>query len=480
MTDDTIGSSPRSPVPLEDLLGSLSLGPSWVREAGRPLVVPSYPDDERRGGQRSARFGDDRGRPQPRASSGQGWRRDGERRDRGAPRYDSRDYDDQRTSRPERVEPEEGVTVIFRPGAEAMSVLAKQIHHGARIYSLLDVAHLILGGRDRYRLVFRADASHRPLLRGRRDDSLWLGEAEAMAHFRKAAWRSELYREEDVEVDPPRGNFLGVARCGLCGEWIAPPNFHAYQAKLRQIHRERFPQMSFERYLGHVRVERGEEAVQQWVASMTKRRQWRPVEEAHAETILTSEADLDGHFRHHSFDAEFRPTHEADLPGTIAGELLSPPLVACLRSAGNHVRNHPAMLIPTLCQMLDKLHVPIFKRDGKLFTGPSRPHPIGPDVDLSERPAAILGWARENPGAKLPGLWGALLPEGCHPPPPEWAADFLWLLHQGHLLLTKEDRLLIPGVEGPAKPQEAREGQRSSGRGARTSGPSHGHRLPSV
>ena len=47
--------------------------------------------------------------------------------------------------------------------------------------------------------------------------------------------------------------------------------------------------------------------------------------------LVASEADLEGHFRHHYFEAEFRTTHEADLPGQISGDMLSPSLLASLR-----------------------------------------------------------------------------------------------------------------------------------------------------
>jgi hypothetical protein len=95
--------------------------------------------------------------------------------------------------------------------------------------------------------------------------------------------------------------------------------------------------------------------------------------------------------------------------------------------------------------------MPVFKRKGKLFTGPARPHALALDAILAERPGQMVKWIRENPPAKLEGLWQAMLPEGSTAPPQGYAADLFWLLQQGHILLYTDDTLV---VQDPPKPQE--------------------------
>jgi hypothetical protein len=118
--------------------------------------------------------------------------------------------------------------------------------------------------------------------------------------------------------------------------------------------------------------------------------------------------------------------------------------------AGTHARNHPAILIPAVCRAIEAEHLPVFKRQGKLHTGPARPHPLALDAVLAERPGKMVAWIRENTPAKLEGLWQAVLPEGSTAPPAEYAADLFWLLHQGHILLYTNDLLVVQDAREPA------------------------------
>ena len=78
------------------------------------------------------------------------------------------------------------------------------------------------------------------MLRGKLDESLFLTREEAVRHLWQSELREQFIEEETIEVDPPTGNFQTVARCGMSGEWLGPPNFHSYQVNLRRLHRERF------------------------------------------------------------------------------------------------------------------------------------------------------------------------------------------------------------------------------------------------
>ena len=112
-------------------------------------------------------------------------------------------------------------------------------------------------------------------------------------------------------------------------------------------------------------------------------------------------------------------------------------------------RKHPAILIPAICRLLESEHPSVFKREGKLFTGPARPHPLTTDAVLAERPQAIVEWLEKNPTAKLADLWKGVLPEGETEASKEWLADLFWLLTQGHVLLFADDTLVLPRRRAP-------------------------------
>ena len=161
------------------------------------------------------------------------------------------------------------------PVEDGLDRLAKEILASGRTYSVFDLTKLVLGARDRFNVNFRTKAEG-GIIRCKKDGSLWLTKEEAIRHFWHSEWRKDYYEEAVSSAKPPQGNFQTVARCGISGEWLGPPNYHGYQPALMQLHRERFGNMALETYKRKVRMERGEEAVAAWLDKMSKRIAYRP------------------------------------------------------------------------------------------------------------------------------------------------------------------------------------------------------------
>ncbi len=426
--------------PLSSLLSSFALGPAWARAAGD---TAEHKPKTFAGGEDRPPRRDDRDR----GPRGGGSRDGGERRPsqgRGG------NYDDRRSGPPQQVEvgPEEGVRATIAPDPQAVHLIGKEVHQVARVYPLFDVAKILLAEKSRCRAIFEAPEPHAPLIRGKLEESVFLTREEAILHLWNSELRNKLIEEETIDVDPPSGNFQAIARCGISGEWLGPVNFHSYQTNLRRLHRERFAKMPFEVYSAKVRTERGEEAVNAWLETTKKKTRWRIKGEAE-DAWIDDRAEAERALGARCFDKAFEEVRLADVSGAIDAKNLSPSLLVSLKIAGTHARNHPAVLIPAVCRAVEAEHLPVFKRQGKLHTGPARPHPLALDALLAERPGQMVAWIRENSPAKLEGLWKSVLPEGSTAPPAEYAADLFWLLHQGHILLFTDDTLVV---------QDAREG----------------------
>lgn len=435
------------------LLSAFDLGPAWARGD-----VPEKKYDKHRGEDRPERKsggrqpgGRDRAQGGARFGGGAGGsgRREGERGQRGGGRDDRRGgargdrRDDRRGGGRDLPAPAPGVRVSIMPCKQAMHMLGKEIHHVARVYSLFDIAEILLGARERCSLKVVSDAKKPLMFRGKKDASLFLTRTEAAAHFWQSEMVSEIYETEEIETDPPKGNFQVVARCGFSGEWLGPPNFHSYQTNLRRLHREQFSNMEFDYYVSRVKTERGEEAVNEWMETMKKRSRWR-IKGGGDEDWTFDRSELERGFSNELFERAFEETRDTELPGDVVPQNLSIGIFAAVRIAGGHARRHPAMLIPSACRFLEVEHLSVFKKKGKLFCGPSRPHPLPADLLLAERPTAIIQWIDANPDKKLVDLWKALLPEDSEEPPKEWLVDLFWLLTQGHVLLFADDLLVLP------------------------------------
>ena len=278
--------------PEDTLLGlnALDLGPAWARGEterkkggdGRRQRDRNRVRNERGRDRREGKQGESR-------REGRGPRRDDRSRrgrheggeDRGK-RFQKggrgRREEDRRGSRGrEEVAPPKGFTAEVMPVEEGLDGLAKEILAGGRTYSVFDLAKLVLGARERFNVTFQANRDAGGLVRCKKDGSLWLDREEALRHFWRAEWRSEYYVEVVTEAAPPKGNFQAVARCGMSGEWLGPPNYHGYQPAVLQLHRERFGHMSLEAYRNKIQMERGEEAVAAWMEKMSKQTNFRPI-----------------------------------------------------------------------------------------------------------------------------------------------------------------------------------------------------------
>ena len=424
--------------PLSSLLSSFALGPAWARAAG---------DQQER---KPKAFSGDGERPPRRDDRGGGSRdRDGGSRGRdggGRREFQGRggNFNDRRDGPPRQEEapPAEGVRVTIAPDPQAVHLIGKEVHAVARVYPLFDVAKILLAEKVRCRAVFEAPEPHAPLIRGKLDECVFLTREEAVRHLWNSELRNELIEQETIEVDPPTGNFQAIARCGISGEWLGPVNFHSYQTNLRRLHRERFANMPFEIYSSKVRTERGEEAVNAWLETMKKKTRWRLKGDGD-DAWIDDRAEAEKAIAARCFDKAFEETRKAEVSGAVPAKNLSPSLLTSLKLSGSHARKHPAILIPAVCRAIEAEHLPVFKRQGKLHTGPARPHPLPLNAVLAERPGVMVNWIRENKPAKLEGLWKAVLPEGSTAPPAEYAADLFWLLHQGHILLYTDDSLVV-------------------------------------
>lgn len=247
-------------------------------------------DDDRRGGggRRDDRGRNDRfSRPDNRRDGDRregGRREGGDRRDhggrgerggfrggdrRGGPRDRDREHE-----RPRPEAAPTGIAVALEPSGPAIEGLAHHIRETFRVFALSDLAKTVLGARERYQARFTASDPAK-LYRCPADGSLWLSREEALAHLLSSPALETWYEVEDVEVEAPSGNYSSIAVCGMSGTILGPPNHHEYQRNIARLHRERFSNLSLERFKSRIQMESGEEIVEKWKALMSRVRQYR-------------------------------------------------------------------------------------------------------------------------------------------------------------------------------------------------------------
>ncbi len=224
-----------------------------------------------------------------------------------------------------------GITATVEPSEPAVEGLVRHIRETFRTFPVGDLAKMLLEARERYRVRFSATEPAR-LYSCVIDGSLWLSREEAIAHLLSGPGLDAYYIAEDVSVDPPSGNFGVVAVCGLSGTILGPPNHHEYQRNVVRLHRERFSDMSLERFKSRIRMESGEEILEKWREQVSRVRHYRvkPAESAEAPSeppeLESGETPIDAAEAAEIPDAEVAEATEspdAETAGGAAGEAVA-------------------------------------------------------------------------------------------------------------------------------------------------------------
>lgn len=175
---------------------------------------------------------------------------------------------------------------MFYPDDTAFRALLKAIRTSCRTYELFEVAHLILAKPERFVVVIRTfprpDAPQGLIYISQPDHLPFESEEAAVAHvFDKHL--DKFLTTEEIEVEPPKGNFIGVSRCGFTGDLLGPPNYHLYQQLLREHHSRKLSRMPFDKFTARVELVKEPEQLAAWIEKMKKTTRYRlktPVEGA--------------------------------------------------------------------------------------------------------------------------------------------------------------------------------------------------------
>ena len=81
--------------------------------------------------------------------------------------------------------------------------------------------------------------------------AVFVEKERALGHALKAHI-GKFYEKQETQAEPPKGNFVCVARCGLSGELLGPPNYHGYSEKLSELHRTRFAHLTLDEYRSRI------------------------------------------------------------------------------------------------------------------------------------------------------------------------------------------------------------------------------------
>jgi len=260
-----------------------------------------------------------------------GPRRDGPGEYRGGPRRDGPGGGGERYS--PRGGPYESpyFTSTFYPEDVSFATLAKTIRASCRTFELFDIARTVIGKPDRFVVVLQrrpagegasatAEAAKpAPLAISAPDGIPFESEEAAIAHV--VGKHLGLYFDTaEAEIEPPKGNFQVVNRCGITGELLGPPNYHRYAQIIQQHHAAKVARMSFDSFRAKIETVRDPEVIAQWIEKMKKttRYTWKTPGSPKANSPVAAEAPAPAAVPHTDTGDATPPSHSAGDQGVAA------------------------------------------------------------------------------------------------------------------------------------------------------------------
>jgi hypothetical protein len=167
------------------------------------------------------------------------------------------------------------VEVIFVSQDKPFDVLLKAMRTTFKTYELFEIARIVLGKENRFvAIINQFPGAEEQRIYVSVPDQLPFESREEVINHVMANHLDKFFEAEDIEIDPPKGNFLMVSRCKITGELLAPPNFHRYQEILRDHYNRNITHMPYERFMERIESVKDPEVVQQWLDKMRKTRQY--------------------------------------------------------------------------------------------------------------------------------------------------------------------------------------------------------------
>jgi len=427
MTDSD--SSVPNPTPDENQalpLEELALTPQWVKTSGTSYVDHSGGDREsRREGRRPNRDrnfeGDRDRRPRSPRPSDAGDRRGPrpERRPAGPPQRRDGGHRPAQPSAPPVAAP---VEVTFQPEEKGFGLMVEAMKQSQRAYALFDIAKLVLNKPERHVVKFSRlpapDGSREPLFLVSPSENICLRQDEAV-RFALRQHGEMIYREKKTQIDPPKGNFTFVNRCGFTGIWLGPPNYHEYQGRLVRHHQQRLRHIPFDEFKYRIQTVKDPEAVKAWLDSMSVKTEYECILDPEPKPFPTRD-ELEKHFVECHLAQFVTSAPEVKTSGAASRQLPNPALLEAVRLAWQQERKFPLKTANEMRGRLRHEGFHFFKDPkGITYIGRVKPQRFESITHLSEQIQKILVYLRQHFGCTRKQLiaYFAPKPEAATPAP---------------------------------------------------------------
>lgn len=166
------------------------------------------------------------------------------------------------------------VEVKILPETKALGTIIRKLQNDIHAYKLKELAYFFLDNPSSVLLKITpkvADVATRPVFFQCKACGFASNREEDVIEHIVNAHISDYYDSKEIEVEPPKGNFNCVAKCGLSGVLLGPPNIHEFSSVVKDMIRTKYPDMTEEQYRSHIEMVRDADAIEEWRKGATKK-----------------------------------------------------------------------------------------------------------------------------------------------------------------------------------------------------------------
>ena len=172
------------------------------------------------------------------------------------------------------------VEVKVLPETKALGTIIRKLQNDIHAYKLKDLAYFFLDNPESILLKITPKTSTQASSSDPRPSTSFFQckacgfastKEEDVIEHAVSAHLADYYDEKVVDCEPPKGNFNCVAKCGLSGVLLGPPNIHEFNAVVKEMIRTKYPEMSEEQYRAHIEMVRDADTIEEWRKGATKK-----------------------------------------------------------------------------------------------------------------------------------------------------------------------------------------------------------------
>jgi hypothetical protein len=489
MDDDASKANPTADFNKIDLsqLQGFSFGTQWAKDKDAPAQARDHSDrphrDDRGGPGGAPDRRDRRAFRKPAGDAPGAPQREGQA-DRG-PRRDAGEYGAPRRSGPAMDRgPYDSpyFNAAFFPEDTSFNALVKMIRSSARTIELFEIARTVLGKPDRFVVVVTRkprpaatpDAAPQPIHVSVPDGVPFESEEAAISYV-LGTHLDRFFDKAEVDVEPPKGNFLVINKCGVTGELLGPPNYHRYSQMVQQHYAAKVSRMPFEAFKSRIETVRDPEVVNQWLEKMKKVIRYTskaPVAEGQAAPAFDSHEEARAHLLSTARDTVVKPVESARFHGKVLDTMPRGEILMAIEGAYERQLRFPLGTANQLRGRLRREHFTIFKKGSKgvsYVCAVKRKFRV-PGQAFGESIGRLISFIEEHPLVKAGELASKMLgidapPEGTSVTPEQrekilrMQGDLIWLVREGYVTEFIDGGLYAPPamVEARKKEVEAEE-----------------------